>query len=267
MISQIAGKVVQRRLQGLLIDVQGLCYEVFIPAAILQSLDGQTSPHAEIRLYTFHYHQIEPSRATPVLIGFTNEVEQEFFEQFITVSGVGPKAALRAISKPIPHIARAIDQGDVEFLKSLPGIGTQRAKEIVAKLQGKVGKFGLLPDHEIPLAPGKEDVAQEALAILTQLQYKPAEAKTMIQMALERIPAVATAEELLNEVYRQRSSARRGFTLIELLMAVIVIGLLMTFAVPNYRRRIERARGAEAYGTAAIEMQLDTGEIRQSGDY
>lgn len=252
MISQITGKISQRTAQGLLIDVQGLCYEVFVPNSILQGLDGQASAGAEIRLYTFHYHHVEPSRAIPILIGFTNEVEREFFEQFITVSGVGPKAALRAISKPITQIARAIDQGDLEFLKGLPGIGSQRAKEIVAKLQGKVGKFGLLPDTEIPVAVGHQDIAQEALAILTQLQYKPAEAKTMVQQAMERVPAVSTAEELLNEVYRQRSSARKGFTLIELLITAIVLGLLVTLAFPRYTNSVERSRGAEVYRTFAF---------------
>lgn len=213
MISQITGRVVQRTEQGILIDVQGLCYEVFVPAAILQSLDGQLGSDGTVRLFTFHYHHVEPSRAIPILIGFTHEIEREFFERFITVSGVGPKAALRAISQPIPLIAQAIDEGDVQFLRRLPGIGPQRAKEIVAKLQGKVGKFGLLPTTEAfqeSVVPSRADVAAEALEILLQLQYKPAEAKVMVQKAMERLPSAATAEDLLNEVYRQRSTVKVG---------------------------------------------------------
>lgn len=211
MISQIAGRIAQRTGAGLLIDVQGLCYEVLIPVAILQALDGQAAEDGTIRLYTFHYHHVEPSRAVPMLIGFTHEIEREFFERFITVSGVGPKAALRAISQPIPLIARAIDDGDVEFLRRLPGIGPQRAKEIVAKLQGKVGKYGLLQTTAtgtLRPAAGDLDVADEAIAILLQLQYRPSEAKTMVQQARQRLPSAATAEELLNEVYRQRAVAR-----------------------------------------------------------
>ncbi|MBI4227625.1 MAG: hypothetical protein HY600_05100 [Candidatus Omnitrophica bacterium] len=212
MISQIAGRIAQRTGAGLLIDVHGLCYEVLIPAAILQALDGQVGDDGTIRLYTFHYHHVEPSRAIPMLIGFTHEIEREFFERFITVSGVGPKAALRAISQPIPLIARAIDDGDIEFLRRLPGIGPQRAKEIVAKLQGKVGKYGLLqtPTAGGGLPAADLDVADEALAILLQLQYRPSEAKTMVQQARQRLPGATTAEELLNEVYRQRAVARVG---------------------------------------------------------
>lgn len=211
MISQISGRITQRTAVGLLIDVHGLCYEVLVPAAILQALDGQAGADGTIRLYTFHYHHVEPSRATPMLIGFTHEVEREFFERFITVSGVGPRAALRAISQPIPLIARAIDEGDVEFLRRLPGIGPQRAKEIVAKLQGKVGKYGLLQTTAAPTPVGDAaDAAAEALAILLQLQYKPSEAKVMVQQARHRLPGATTAEDLLNEVYRQRAVARVG---------------------------------------------------------
>lgn len=255
MISQISGRIVQRTDTGVLIDVHGLCYEVLIPAAILRTLDGQVGPDGTVRLVTFHYHHVEPSRATPILIGFTNEVEREFFEQFITVSGVGPRAALRAISQPIPLIARAIDEEDAEFLKRLPGIGPQRAKEIIAKLQGKVGKFGLLQTATTTattVSASQHDVAEEALAILQQLQYKPAEAKAMIERALGRLPQAATAEELLNEVYRQRASAQRGFTLLELLAVVVMLGILAAIALPSYQRSIERSRGAEATTTLGL---------------
>ncbi len=210
MISHIRGTLREQRATSLLIDVHGLGYEVFVPAAILRAMEAQWAIGAEISLVTFHYHQLEPSRGVPVLVGFQNEIEREFFERFITVSGVGPKAALKALSLPIPAIAQAIDAGDLSTLKSLPGIGEQRAKEIVAKLQGKVGKFGLMqqPGAEADAvaappaaAPACED---EALAVLLQLQYTRAEARQMIRQALARTPDVKSAEELLNVVYRQR---------------------------------------------------------------
>ena len=157
--------------------------------------------------FTYHYLQVEPSKGFPFLIGFLNEIEKEFFEKFITVSGIGPKAAVRALKAPISLIARAIDMGDVSFLKSLPGIGEQRAKEIVAKLQGKVGKFGLIQDTIS--SPGvlkeKQDIQEEAMGVLLQLQYKKFEAKNMVDEALRRNPDIQTAEDLLNEVYKQKS--------------------------------------------------------------
>ncbi len=203
MISRISGKIIQKKEASVLVDVHNIGYEVFIPGGVMKCLD-QTAEHCEF--ITYHYYQSDPSKSIPILIGFLNEVEKEFFEKFITVSGIGPKAAVRAIAEPIADIARAIDNGDVKYLKSLPGIGQQRAKEIVAKLQGKVGKFGLIKCRGEMPAPVKvnNDIKEEAMAVLLQLQYKKQEAETMLKKALDRNPEIKNSEELLNEVYRQK---------------------------------------------------------------
>jgi len=205
MIARISGKVIERGINFLIINVGGISYEVFLPSAVMQRLGDKLEGDGTISLITYHYFQVEPSRSTPILIGFLNEIEKEFFEVFITVSGIGPRAALKALNKPISLIARAIDSADIDFLKSLPGIGEQRAKEIVAKLQSKVGKFGLIRDQHLDIKEQKiKDIEQEALAVLMQLQYKRPEAQEMIKKALSRQPQLATTEELLNEVYRQK---------------------------------------------------------------
>lgn len=208
MISHISGRLKQRKDASVVIDVNGIAYEVMIPPTVMKSLDGARSDDGTISLITYHYYQMDPSKAIPVLVGFLNEIEKEFFEQFITVSGVGPKAACRALTESFSVIADAIDRGDATLLKTLPGIGEQKAREIIAKLQGKVGKFGLIQDRHITgAAQGKEDVQEEAVSVLLQLQYKKAEAKTMVEKALARNPKAATCEEILNEVYRGSKSS------------------------------------------------------------
>jgi len=154
MISQITGTIESISENTLVVGTSGLSYEVSIPTAIMRSFDGRLAKDAKISLITYHYYQTDPSKSIPILIGFSNKIEKDFFEKFITVSGVGPKAAVRALSMPIPDIAQAIDGGDVGYLKSLPGIGEQRAKEIVAKLQGKMGKFGLMQGASGPAQKG-----------------------------------------------------------------------------------------------------------------
>lgn len=207
MISRISGKVIERGGNYLVIDISGICYQVLIPLLVMQRLDENISVDGAISLVTFHYHQIEPSKATPVLIGFLNDIEKDFFEVFITVSGIGPKAALRALIKPISEIARAIDEADLNFLKSLPGIGEQRAREIVAKLQNKVGKFGLIQDDKVSgLKEKVSDIVQEAMLVLMQLGYKKPEASNMLKAALEISPDIETTEGLLNTVYKQKKS-------------------------------------------------------------
>jgi len=204
MISRISGQVVEKGSNYLVLDLGGLSYEVFIPACVLQGLDSAMRPEGRISLLTYHYYQVEQTKSVPILIGFLSQIEKDFFEIFITVSGIGPRAALKALNKPISLIARAIDEGDLVFLKSLPGIGEQRAKEIVAKLQNKVGKFGLIQDHALRVNRAVKNISEEALDVLLQLEYKRSEALGMIKKVLEINSQVETTEELLNLVYKQK---------------------------------------------------------------
>jgi Holliday junction DNA helicase RuvA len=207
MINAIKGKLIKKSQASIAVDVGGIIYEVLIPLTVYNGLESALI-NSEIFLFTFHYYAIDHSKSFPVLIGFINEVEKEFFEKFITVSGVGPKAAVRAINRPISEIAKAIDQGDLAFLKSLPGIGEQRAKEIIAKLQNKIGKFGLIQDgfRERVDSDYKANIENEALQVLMQLQYKKQQAEEMIRKAMQRNPKISASEELLNEVYKQKRS-------------------------------------------------------------
>lgn len=210
MISRIRGIVDQFSENTLIVNVGGVSYEVYIPTAVMKSFDGKLAKDAPVALVTYHYYQTDPSKSIPILIGFSNTIEKEFFEKFITVSGVGPKAAVRALSQPIPDIAQAIDSGDLGFLKSLPGIGEQRGKEIIAKLQGKMGKFGLMQgdvsSSKKQPSPAS-DIQTEATEVLIQLQYKKEEAHQMIQKAFARRSDLSSVEEVLNEVYRQKKRA------------------------------------------------------------
>jgi Holliday junction DNA helicase RuvA len=206
MIARIGGKLIEKRKNSIVLENQGISYEVFLPVIAMARLEEHMAPDGILHLITYHYHHLEPSRSIPVLIGFLNEVEKEFFEEFITVSGIGPKAALRAINTSISSIAKAIDEADVNFLRSLPGIGPQRAKEIIAKLQGKIGKFGLIQDHAAkPKLSAQKNIAEEAIEVLTQLQYKKNEAKEMIQEALKKQSDFDNVEGLLNFVYKHRA--------------------------------------------------------------
>lgn len=211
MISRIQGKIKSKKSGKVLIEVNGsISYEVLVPEAIMRNIEKQNKDNADIELITYHYYQTDPSKSIPVLIGFLNEVEKEFFEKFITVSGVGPKAACRALALPISEIAEAIDKSDLTLLKTLPGIGEQRAKEIIAKLQNKVGKFGLIQDRFAgEEAAASRDIKEEALSVLLQLQYKKNEARDMVDKALERNPGLNSSEDLLNEVYKARQNEKR----------------------------------------------------------
>ena len=210
MIVRLSGQLVEKTDNSVVMNVNGVYYEVMIPVALLQRVEEQAGDKGNIDLIVYHYFQIGPSSGAPFLVGFFNKIERDFFLKFITVSGIGPRAAVRALNKPISAIAEAINEGDLGFLKTLPGIGSQKAKEIIAKLQGKVGMYGLIQDRhatrksaasEIKVAAGWQE---EALDVLLQLQYKRPEASEMIQKAMERSSGISSTEELLNEIYKQR---------------------------------------------------------------
>ena len=206
MIARLHGVLVEKREHSVLLNVGGIFYEVWVPHSILGRVDGIVGSDGKITLVIYHYFQLTPSSANPMLIGFINEVEREFFLDFISVSGIGPRAAVKALNKPISEIAQAIHAGDAAYLKTLPGIGLQRAKEVVAKLQNKTGRFALIQDKDVqaPVKMISQGFEQEALEVLLQLQYKRNEAAAMIQKAMERAGGINTVEELLNEIYKQR---------------------------------------------------------------
>ena len=208
MITAIKGKISRQNEISVILETNGLSYEILTPISVLQRVKENQDSDGNIRLITYHYYQMTPSSGVPVLVGFLNEVERDFFLEFIKVSGIGPRAAVKALNRAIGEIAQAIDRGDIKYLKTLPGIGEQKAKEIVAKLQRKMAKFTLMRDRVAVVSPliGLGDVEQEALHILLQLQYKKAEAEEMIKKAFERAPKLATSEELLNEIYKQRAT-------------------------------------------------------------
>ncbi len=202
MIYQIRGKLIKKEESRVIVDSQGLLYEIHIPKTVYRNLNHNKQEPIELIIY--HYLNIDKNKGVPVLIGFLDELQRDFFEKFISVSGVGPKAALRAFDKPISVIASAIEEGNVDFLKTLKGIGKQRAKQIVAHLQGKVGRFALIKENKEPQQPAKDEIVSEAKGILRRLQYTNKESENMIKLALGASPNIDNVEELLNEIYRQR---------------------------------------------------------------
>lgn len=202
MICRIRGNLVSKENNRLVLDTGGMFYEINIPSAVSARINQASGEVVE--LVIFHYLNLEKSKATPVMVGFIDELEKDFFEKFISVSGVGPKAALRAFDKPIAEIARAIEEGDTVFLTGLAGVGKQRARQIVAHLQGKVGRFALIKGSLPKEEPVQGEMVEQAKVILNRLQYGSREAEGMIKKALSARPEVAAVEDLLNEIYRQR---------------------------------------------------------------
>jgi Holliday junction DNA helicase RuvA len=208
MIAFLRGRIVRRSDEMLVVECGGVGYEVHLPGFLrdLARSGPQRIPdEAELHI---SYH-VTANQPRPLLVGFLRDVEREFFERFITVDGVGPTKAIRALVHPIERVADAIERKDVAFLGRLPGFGRRTAEKVVAALNGKMGKYALLrteapPASEAPAA----DFREEVMELLTgQLGHRAAEARRMVDDALRRNPAIASAEALFEEVYRAERGA------------------------------------------------------------
>jgi Holliday junction DNA helicase RuvA len=211
-IASLSGRVRRKLEDRIILECGGIGYEVFLPPIVFRQLEhlhaGEGDGATALSLVT-HYHATR-DQPRPVLIGFTEELDKEFFEKLITVKDMGPMVAARALAAPIGEIASSIARGDEKYLRSLPGIGPQKAKNIVAQLQGKVAKFALARDGQaapapLPRAPEPGDEAVKEMVwevLVKQLGHRPTEASQLIADALKRRPDLVTAEELFDEIYR-----------------------------------------------------------------
>ncbi len=162
MFSRISGKLVERDGEHVVLEAGGLGYEIMLPPCVAEKITA--APGESVALEIYAALSIDGNSARATYYGFTNAIERTFFEALISVASIGPKTAARAFSEPMSSIASAIDRGDHAYLRKLPGIGQQKARDIVAKLQGKVARFLLIQDAAISPPSAMPGFADEALS-------------------------------------------------------------------------------------------------------
>jgi len=196
MIGQLRGILVQMQPPSLLIDVQGVGYEVEAPMSTCFNLP---SPGQTVQLRT-HLVIREDQH---ILFGFLTEAERRLFRDLLRVNGVGAKLALGLLSGiSVDEFALCIESGDVAALTRLPGIGRKTAERLIIDLRDRIGT---LPSTS-PIAPGQSAgpgtaaPRSEALNALVALGYKAPEARRM----LDRVTGEGLdTEALLRAVLRQ----------------------------------------------------------------
>lgn len=218
MIGYLEGYLIARNedAQTVTLLVGEVGYEIRLPHIVYRELGIQRQPLYDPSdqdvvpsksKFFIYQHQTERSPC-PLLIGFRNRVEREFFTRLITVQDIGPTAAAKALTMPIRTIARAIEERDLTTLSKLKGIGRGKAEKIAATLAGKMAKFALMrvsQEEEAEEKVSADEVRDEVVQVLTsQLGYKKAEAEAMVDEALEENPGLETPEELFDAVYRAR---------------------------------------------------------------
>ncbi|PKP51073.1 MAG: Holliday junction branch migration protein RuvA [Bacteroidetes bacterium HGW-Bacteroidetes-12] len=180
MIAQIKGRLVEKTPTYVVIDCNGVGYQINISLNTYSKIDAD-------ELCLLHTHLIVREDAQ-LLYGFKDKSERELFRMLISVSGVGSATAMMILSSlTATEIKGAISTGNVNMLKGVKGIGTKSAERIIIDLRDKIGK---VEESDINFAVSNNTIKDEALSALIMLGFtkKPAE------MALNKI--LASSEEI-----------------------------------------------------------------------
>lgn len=179
MISYLEGKLISKTDKYAVVSAGGIGYRVFLPSNILHKIPeiGEL-----VKIFTY-LHVKEDGMA---LYGFAAPAELEFFELLITISGIGPKAALAIISLDKPNVlAGAILREDINFLTKISGIGAKTAQKIVLELKEKIKKLSFdVEDTDATLDA-------DPIEALVALGWSAREARE----ALRRVPREITQTE------------------------------------------------------------------------
>ena len=193
MIGQLRGKLLEKQPPALLLDVNGVGYEVEAPMSTFYNLPALGE---QVTILT-HMHVREDAQ---LLFGFSTREERSLFRNLIKVSGVGAKLALTVLSGiSVADFTATVHGGDATSLTRLPGIGRKTAERLVMEMRDKLDADAGASSVS-GLASGPADPSHDALSALQALGYKPAEATRL----LKKVSAPdLTSEELIRLALRQ----------------------------------------------------------------
>jgi len=197
MIGRLRGQLLLKKPPELLIDVQGVGYEVFAPMSTFYHLPELNS---DVTLFT-HFVTREDAQ---LLFGFCTEQERQLFRQLIKINGVGPKLALAILSVDVPTFLQAVAQKDIAQLTRLPGIGKKTAERLVVELKDKLENWEKETGVHVPISASfAGDFVQEAIDALVSLGYKLRDATQMIKKIGDEC---GSSEELIRKALQGASA-------------------------------------------------------------
>ena len=207
MIASLTGQLRAVEEDRIHLQAGPIVYELLIPASdgnILQAGVGE-----EMTFHTLMYLQGDASGGNiePRLIGFLRPQDKKFFEKFITVKGIGPRKALKALALPVGEIAQAIEAKDARFLCQLPEIGKRTAEQIVAELSGKLKDFAtpFSADRVVGISARHTPAEEDAIHALMTLGERRVEAEHLLERARSADPGAKTTDALIREMLRMRT--------------------------------------------------------------
>ena len=197
MIALLTGRLAFKAPTYLVLDVQGVGYEVFAPLSTFYNLPDLNQTVS----LSIHTHVREDAIQ---LFGFVTQQEKDAFVMLTSVSGIGPKSALGILSAlPVSELVSAIQVGDVDKLETVPGVGKKTAGRIVLELKEKAAK--LHPAMTLATEggqPGQDLAFEDALSALTNLGYRAQDAKEALKRVRKSEAAPVSLQELIRETLK-----------------------------------------------------------------
>tara|TARA_B100001765_G_scaffold181889_1_gene125584 strand:- start:791 stop:1393 length:603 start_codon:yes stop_codon:yes gene_type:complete len=179
-IAALEGRLAEKHPSRIVVDVQGVGYEVHVPLSTFYEL-GEPGSDVSLRIHT---HVREETLA---LFGFSSTLELQLFERLISVNGIGPRLALTALSgiEP-PELVRSVRQGDVARLTGIPGVGKKTAERMVIELRDNLPNIISAEAEPASSVKGEaDDLRGDALSALLNLGYHRQLAEKAINAALK----------------------------------------------------------------------------------
>ncbi|MFY9141168.1 MAG: Holliday junction branch migration protein RuvA [Thermacetogeniaceae bacterium] len=174
MISYLRGQLLGVDEDRVVLEVQGIGYEVAVPSTVLQKLPSKGQ---ELELYT-HLHVREDALQ---LYGFSTPQERAMFRVLITARGIGPKVALTILDKfPGDSLAAVLERGEVDPLLKVPGVGKKTAQRLILELKGKLPE-SFFKDEEKTVEAQVDNEVVQALLVLGYSRQESLEALRKIQ--------------------------------------------------------------------------------------
>ena len=197
MIARIQGRLHFKSPEHLIIDLNGLGYQIQVPLSTFYELPDAGSTVA----LHIHTHVREDALQ---LYGFQSREEKQLFVQLIGISGIGPRLAVNILSGITPaDFAETIYQGDLARLVSIPGVGRKTAERMMVEMRDKLPALALGQEVAEPMEVAASDaIVEDALSALANLGYKKGVAQRAIKEAQGRIRGEVNLENLLKESLR-----------------------------------------------------------------
>jgi Holliday junction DNA helicase RuvA len=195
MIARLTGKLAESAADHVVIDVQGVGYQVLASG---RTLDALGPVGGDVMLLT----ELQVREDGWTLFGFGSAGERESFRALTSVQGVGGRVALAILSVLDPaELAAAVSRGDKAMVSRANGVGPKLAQRIVNELAGKLGSPALA--GALGSAPPRGGAAADALSALANLGFKPAEASAAVAAAADELGAEASLDALVRLALRK----------------------------------------------------------------